>query len=232
MSRDSAPLVSVVVPCYNGGRLIASTIGSLKRQTLQDWECIIVNDGSTDDTEQVIQQLATQDQRIRCISQANAGPAAARNRALEEIRGRYVQFLDADDVIEPEKLDTQVLLLRQIDELALAYCDFRFEDESGRPVDVPRTWRVRIDEGDPLVDVALNWQHEIIIPPCCFLFDARFFTEHGIREDSAIRANEDYDLLLSVLALKPRIVFQHQVMAGYRIMPGSVSKDQARLRTT
>ncbi|MGC8862354.1 MAG: hypothetical protein ACP5R5_06195, partial [Armatimonadota bacterium] len=119
-----------------------------------------------------------------------------------------------------------------IDGLSLAYCDFRFEDESGNPVDLPWTWRVKIDEGDPLADVALNWQHEIIIPPCCFLFDSRFFTEYGIREDETIRANEDYDLLLSVLALKPRIVFQDQVMAAYRITPGSVSKNQARLRAT
>ncbi|MGC8862355.1 MAG: glycosyltransferase family 2 protein, partial [Armatimonadota bacterium] len=99
MSRGSAPVVSVVVPCYNRGTLIRGTIDSVMRQTIQDWECIIVNDGSTDDTEEVIRDLAAADSRIKCISQTNRGPAGARNRALGEVRGRYVQLLDADDII-------------------------------------------------------------------------------------------------------------------------------------
>ncbi|MCX8053660.1 MAG: glycosyltransferase [Armatimonadetes bacterium] len=232
MSLGSGPLVSVVVPCYNRGKLIWDTINSLLRQTLDDWECIIVNDGSTDDTEQVLQDISAQDSRIRFINQANKGPAGARNRGLDEVRGKYIQLLDSDDVIAPHKLDSQVSLLRKVDDLAVVYCDFEFQDQDGNRVIPSWTWRVRIDETDPLADVALNWQHEIIIPPCCFLFDARFFTQHHIREDESIRANEDYDLLLKVFALKPRLFFQDEVMAAYRVTPGSVSKDHARLRRT
>jgi len=205
---------------------------SISHQTLTDWECIIVNDGSTDNSEEVILSLAAKDDRIIYVSQPNKGPSGARNRALDEIRGKYVQFIDADDIIADNKIELQVSELSRSDELAVAYCDFQWYDESGQPIDVTWKSRAKIDQADPLRDVLLNWQTEIQIPPSCFLFDARFFTEHNVREDESIRANEDYDLLARVFALKPKLFFQDRKLAGYRIVPGSVSKDHARLRRT
>lgn len=87
--------VSVILPVYNGGKYIEKAIESVLSQTLSDFELIIINDGSTDNTEDIISSF--EDSRITLISQENAGPGASRNRALEMVRGKYVMYLDADD---------------------------------------------------------------------------------------------------------------------------------------
>jgi glycosyltransferase involved in cell wall biosynthesis len=101
----SFPLVSVIIPSYNYGFVIAETIASLQRQTLLEWEAIIVDDGSVDDTESVVKPLAAQDARVIYIKQVNAGVSAARNRAMKLAKGKFIQFLDADDLLSPQKLE-------------------------------------------------------------------------------------------------------------------------------
>ena len=107
-----ADLVSVIVPCFNYGRYLAECVGSLARQSYSDWECIIVDDGSTDETPAVCDRLAEADSRIRVIRQKNRGLSAARNAGIDVARGQFVQFLDADDLLEREKLTTQVACLQ------------------------------------------------------------------------------------------------------------------------
>ena len=87
------PQVSVVVPAYNQAKYLKDSLNSLIAQTFEDWECIIINDGSTDDTGEIIRSYAGKDSRIRYVEQPNSGLAAARNRGLEEVKGRYIQFL-------------------------------------------------------------------------------------------------------------------------------------------
>lgn len=95
MSTDS-PLFSVVIPAYNAKKFIALTIESILRQTVQDFEIVVVNDGSTDDTLEVLQGIS--DPRLRVITRENGGECAARNQGFREARGKYVSFLDSDDV--------------------------------------------------------------------------------------------------------------------------------------
>ena len=95
MSTDS-PLFSVVIPAYNAKKFIALTIESILRQTVQDFEIVVVNDGSTDDTLKVLQGIS--DPRLRVITRENGGECAARNQGFREARGKYVSFLDSDDV--------------------------------------------------------------------------------------------------------------------------------------
>lgn len=95
MSTDS-PLFSVVIPAYNARKFIALTIESILRQTVQDFEIVVVNDGSTDDTLEVLQGIS--DPRLRVITRENGGECAARNQGFREARGKYVSFLDSDDV--------------------------------------------------------------------------------------------------------------------------------------
>ncbi len=109
MPRTScAPLVSVVIPCFNYGRFLPHALDSLLRQSYQDWECIIIDDGSTDDTRHVSRGYAALDDRIRWMSIPRRGASAARNHGLRASRGRLVQFLDADDLLEENKLAQQV----------------------------------------------------------------------------------------------------------------------------
>lgn len=102
------PLISVIVPCFNQGRYLPDALDSVLAQTYPHWECIVVNDGSTDDTRQVALEYASKDARFRYVEQENRGLSGARNRGRREVRGTHVQFLDSDDTISPEKFQLQL----------------------------------------------------------------------------------------------------------------------------
>jgi len=99
------PQVSIITPVYNAASWLPATIASVRAQTLADWEQLLVDDGSTDDSIAIIQSAAAQDPRHRLLrTPMNSGPSAARNLALDSAQGRFIAFLDADDLWLPEKL--------------------------------------------------------------------------------------------------------------------------------
>lgn len=126
MNRQTTPLVSVIVPCYNYGRFLGYTLQSILNNELRDWECIIVDDGSTDDTEIVAKEYAAKDSRIRYYYQQNGGLSAARNSGLELSSGKYIQLLDADDAIHQNKLKLQAQYLEQHQEADIVYGNTRY----------------------------------------------------------------------------------------------------------
>ena len=106
MSDDfENPLVSVIIPVYNAEKYIAKCINSLIEQTLQNFEVIVVNDGSTDNTPDILKELAKEDSRIIVINQSNQKQGAARNRGLEIAKGKYITFVDADDWLDLDYLE-------------------------------------------------------------------------------------------------------------------------------
>ncbi|MGO8152586.1 glycosyltransferase family 2 protein [Rhizobium leguminosarum] len=110
----NGPLVSVVIPAFNASRYIERTLRSAGRQTYRNLEIIVVNDGSTDDTAKVVEQVALADSRIRLLSTPNRGVAAARNTGIREAAGRFVAFLDADDLWHHTKIEKQVNALNRL----------------------------------------------------------------------------------------------------------------------
>jgi GT2 family glycosyltransferase len=120
------PVVSVVIAAYNYGRFLPETLACLRAQTLADWECVVVDDGSTDDTPAVLAAAARADPRIRCAVQPNRGQPTARNAALVLARGRYVQLLDADDLLEPKKLACQAACLDERPDVDIVYGNCRY----------------------------------------------------------------------------------------------------------
>lgn len=124
-------LVSVIIPAYNSERWIMETIESVLAQTHLDLEVIVVDDGSIDDTAGIVGGV--QDPRVRLIMQANAGACAARNRGLEEAQGKYVQFLDADDLLSEDKIARQVQLLRGAPEGCVAGCGTVYFQDGENP---------------------------------------------------------------------------------------------------
>lgn len=125
-SISPPPLVTVIVPTYNYGHFIGETLESLHAQTYQNWECIIVDDGSTDHTSEIVAGYVAQDARIKFIQQKNQRQAAARNHGLKHATGQYIQFLDADDLLEPEKFARQVAYLEQYPEVDIVYSNVRY----------------------------------------------------------------------------------------------------------
>lgn len=127
-------LVSIITPTYNCGRFIAQTIESVLAQTYTDWEMIIVDDCSTDDTSHIVGGYA--DPRIHYMhNDTNSGAAISRNRALRQAKGRWIAFLDSDDLWEPTKLQEQVAFMRQHG-YAFTYHDYIEIDEESRPLGV------------------------------------------------------------------------------------------------
>lgn len=96
----NTPSVSIIIPCYNCAHFIERCINSLRKQTFTDFEIIAVNDGSKDSTAEILQKLATEEERLQVINQPNAGVSAARNRGLDIARGKYIVFCDADDFVD------------------------------------------------------------------------------------------------------------------------------------
>ena len=118
------PKVSIIIPCYNYGNLILETINSILNQSLQDWEAIIVDDGSTDNTFTVCKDI--NDPRVKIIRQDNLGISVARNTGINKSYGDFLQFLDADDLIQHDKLKIQSEYLDDHPEVDVVYGEVRY----------------------------------------------------------------------------------------------------------
>lgn len=128
------PLVTVITPAYNAEPFIEETIRSVLAQSLTDWELIVIDDGSTDDTGKIVEAYARTDARIRLvINEKNRGVARTRNRGLEMFRGQYVAFLDSDDYWEPLMLEKMVARAKETG-ADIVYCSYALVDEQGRKV--------------------------------------------------------------------------------------------------
>ena len=123
MSNRLSPLVSVIIPAYNSGRFISEAIESILEQIYPELEVIVVNDGSTDNTEEIIRKYRN---RVRYIYQPNKGLAEARNSGIRAARGKYLQFLDADDLLLPRKIERQVDFLEKFSDFDIVYSDTRY----------------------------------------------------------------------------------------------------------
>lgn len=137
-------LVSIVTPTYNCAKFIEKTIRSVQAQTYQNWEMIIVDDSSTDDTENVVRSFLERDSRIRYICNlTNSGAAITRNYALREARGRWIAFLDSDDLWMPEKLEKQIEFMLK-NNYAFSYHEYVEIAEDGKELGVYVSGRKKV----------------------------------------------------------------------------------------
>ena len=223
------PLVSVIVPCYNQGRFLGEALDSLINQTYTNWECIIVNDGSTDNTREIAQDYVNRDPRFHYIEQENRGLSGARNRGLQEIKGRFVQLLDSDDAIAPTKFQKQ-LSIQNEDGLVVIYCNYffgKFDDISqkiNRHFPKPKFVLKQL-----LWDIAARWETSLSIPCHCFLFDARFFIDHNIRFDEALPTHEDWDCWMQIFSLNLSLIFVPDELATYRVNATSMCTNHEKM---
>lgn len=181
--RSSDPVVSVVIPCHDYARYLPEAHSSVLAQTFQDWELVIVDDGSTDNTVEVVKSLIDRhpDRRVRLLQQANAGVSAARNTGIAAATGRYVLPLDADDVIAPTMLEKTVAVLDADPGIAIASTDvFTFTDDDLPPQAMPL----------PAYSRELMLQRLIMF--YCSLYRREVWQTVG-GYDETMRAGEDWD---------------------------------------
>lgn len=134
-------LVSIVIPVYNSEKFIKETIQTVENQTYKNWELLLVNDCSTDDSKKIIEEYEKKDERIKLIDlDKNSGAAVARNKGIEEAKGKYIAFLDSDDLWDEKKLEKQLKFMKE-NEYAFTFTSYEFADEngkeSGKVVNVP-----------------------------------------------------------------------------------------------
>lgn len=136
-------LVSIITPAYNAEKYIAETIESVLNQTYQNWEMLIVNDCSKDNTERIVQDYIKKDKRIKIINlKQNSGAAVARNEAIKNAKGRYVAFLDSDDIWKKEKLQKQIEFMKRND-YAFTFTEYQYlkknPEEEERIIKIPNS---------------------------------------------------------------------------------------------
>lgn len=131
------PKVSIIVPLYNKAPYVTKALESIAPQTYTDWECIVVNDGSTDKSAEIVERLTINDERFRLINQENAGVSAARNRGIAESCGDYVAFLDADDWWAPTFLEEMMQLGADYPDAGIYGCDY-YRVKNGKLLTYPK----------------------------------------------------------------------------------------------
>lgn len=189
--------ISIITPCYNAAPYIANTIQSVQNQTILDWEMIIVDDGSSDNSVEIIQKIIAQDSRIKLIQKENGGSASARNLALSIAQGEYIQFLDSDDTIDYKKLERQITLMEKED-LDVSYSDWCFVLPDGT---MEKVHGLNFN----LVRILLLWGTLFgALPIHAFVYRRDFLTKHQLSFSSVIKEREDWNFHIQVLSNHPR----------------------------
>lgn len=219
-------LISVIVPCFQQGRLLPDALSSLIHQTYRNWEALIIDDGSSDETPVVARTFCSLDHRFRYIFQENSGLASARNKGLSISRGELIQFLDADDLILPEKFERHIKAIRTANAPIISYTDYDHVFFESRGSDTLNTAKLRseIQQQSPLLDLARNWEFELSIPIHCALFPGDVIRNNNIIFDSTLPNHEDWDYWMQILPHIEQTVYIPQRLAIYRIRRDSMSR--------
>ena len=200
--------VSIITPSYNSALYIKNTIASVQAQTLRDWEMIIVDDGSIDNSANIIRDIAINDSRIKLIQKENGGSASARNVGLQQAKGDYIQFLDADDTIAHDKLERQVELMDQKG-LDVTYTDYKLTQSDGMTHSQLMGFRLN------LFKLLAGWGVFGTIPLHAFLYRHSFLTKHDIKNTSEVKEREDWDFHIKVFGAYPKIERLTQYCGAY-----------------
>jgi len=207
------PLISVIIPVYNGEKTIQQTIESVLKQSFYDFELIVINDGSQDGTLSVINNI--QDQRIKVFSYPNAGQPASRNRGISLAVGDYISFIDADDIWKPDKLEAQLKALQDNPQAAVAYSWTEWIDESGQLLG---RGSYITENGDVFTQLVLN---DFVANGSNPLIRRQVFTTVGEFDESLTNAH-DWDMWLRIAA-KYQFVAVPSPQILYRKSAGSMS---------
>lgn len=191
------PLVSIIVPAYNYGHLIDQTLSDLLLQTWQNWECIVVDDGSKDNTAEVVKSFCDRDSRFIYHYKNNAGLSAARNTGIALAKGQFIQLQDADDLLEHRKLEVQLALFKSQPKADIVYSEVRYfrtshpnerrftMDESNIP------WNVGLSS-DRHEELSCSLMHRNIMAVNCPLIKKEVFDEIG-PFDISLKSVEDWE---------------------------------------
>jgi len=219
------PSVTTIIPCYQHGHLVDNAIDAILSQSVRDLEVIVVDDGSTDATEPTVSRFLG-DSRVRYIQRPHLGLASARNHGMMLATGRYVQFLDADDVIYPDKLERQLSIMDDDSTIEMSHTDFCCKRELTG--ELSNKYASPVLSSEPFIDnLVLRWERGLSIPCHCFLF--RRSVLRGFAFDTMMSNHEDWVFNCVLAAGGRESVYIPDELCEYRVFPKSMARDKAQM---
>jgi len=214
--------ISVVTPCYNAERFVGQTIQSVLDQTYQDFEIIVVDDGSTDGSPRIIEGFG--DPRIRLIFQANGGPAKARNTGVRAATGEFLAFLDADDLALPHRFTSQLAVLEIDPQLSVVGSGYVWIDENG--VELP--WPHHSWQHAPDLNDLASWLVDCPFVPSATMLRRQAWEDVGGFDEELI-GPEDWNFWMRLVVTGHRMTWQQEVVCLYRRSASSLSENAGRM---
>ncbi|MFH1308706.1 MAG: glycosyltransferase [Patescibacteria group bacterium] len=211
--------VSVIIPTYNHAEFLERAIKSVLDQTFQDFEIIVVDDGSTDNTKAVVNKLKNQDYKIKYICQKNSGgPSSPKNRGIKSSKGEYIAFLDSDDEWFPDKLEKQIKLFKQADaSCGLVTCNAIIIDKDGNELAKYKTPKYK----EPLKELL---KLDYIFSNSSIILSRRVINKVGYY-DEKLKTREDWEMWIRILNFGFSFNFTEEFLFKYRVHNKNISKE-------
>ncbi|TDG37151.1 glycosyltransferase [Pedobacter changchengzhani] len=212
--------ISVIVPCFNQARFLNECITSLIKQNYTNWECLIVNDGSTDNTEEKSIEWQKKDNRILYVKKENGGLSSARNVGLQHATGDYIQFLDSDDFLDPNKF------LKSINKISnnkntVVITNFALFEDKNQEILAPYC---KLEEAHfNQLTLLKDWDKSFTIPIHCAIFPQNLIKNFSFFED--LKAKEDWLFWVQIYKNNPPTAFIDEPLAYYRISAVNMTKN-------
>lgn len=201
------PAISVIIPCYNEAQYLDVCLNSVIAQTYGDWEAVVINDGSTDNTGELAQKWVEKDTRFKYISTENLGVSHARNTGLQMATGNFIQFLDADDLLSPTNFAKKMALS---DKNQIILSDFNIYKNQ---TFLPGYNKLRKEYVD-FETLLYGWEFKFTIPIHAALISRDLLNDFSF--DTTLLCFEDWLMWLHVTAKKPSVAFVDEVLVSYR----------------
>ncbi|MCQ2974533.1 MAG: glycosyltransferase family 2 protein [Bacteroidales bacterium] len=222
------PKISIIIPAYNYAHYISQSLDCLINQTFKDWECIIVDDGSLDNTKQVVEIYLNKDSRFKYYFKQNGGLSSARNFGIDRVVSKYVCFLDADDILEPNFLFCSFYFLENLNKEAVVFQKFiKFFDDKSSDYLWYKDYNYNIG-------FQSNFFQRLVInnslPPCSPMFPISIIKNNNFRFDETLTSYEDWDFWLKIAEKYPFYFIENDNSAArVRFHSNSMSTNNWRM---
>lgn len=216
---ENQGMVSIVTPMYNAEKYVRQTLDSVIKQTYPNWEMLIVDDGSKDNSFAIVSEYCKQDKRIKLIRQKNAGSAAARNNALRHVQGQYVSFLDSDDVWDECFLEKQLEFM-QGHGAALVYASYRRINENGSEILKPFIVPTKVDYTGLLKTCSIS---------CLTALYDRDIVGDVFFNEALKSLRDDFVFWLTILKKIDYAYGNPEVLAAYRVFSSSTTGNKKKV---
>ncbi|GEL12388.1 Glycosyltransferase involved in cell wall bisynthesis [Flavobacterium glycines] len=223
-------LVSIIVPCYNQAQYLDECLRSVIEQSYTNWECIIINDGSSDNTREIAHQWLKKDSRFQYIYKENGGLSSARNTGLKIARGDYIQFLDSDDMLNRFKLEKQLDCFTSAIDIVI--CDYFPFDNETKAFKRERYMNPFPSSNQFKIEIISKWESGLSIPCHCILFKSKLLNQNEqiIRFEESLPNHEDWVFWVKVFYYSQGISNLSYSLADYRIHQESMCSDYVTMK--